>query len=198
MERIKDRLGDKSDRIEKIGYIGSNEDPQSLYGLMDEIGLRTATTDCQVSSEAQASSFGRGEVIERIIGFAENLTPIALIGPSGIGKTSAALTVLHHHRVKQRLGENPRFIRCDQFPATSTHLLSRPSKVTSADVETPRDFTPLHPFPSSREILVVLDNAESILDPRGTDAAKICGLVEELSRSETMSLYYVSDLYHSS
>ena len=70
---------------------------------MDEIGLRTAITDCQVSSEAQASSSGRGELIERIIGFAENLTPIALIGPSGICKTSAALTILHHHHVSSDL-----------------------------------------------------------------------------------------------
>ena len=117
---------------------------------------------------------------------------MALTGTGGIGKTSIALTVLNDDRIRRRFGDNRSFIRCDQLTASHTHFLRTLSEVIGAGVENPEDLSSLRRYLSSKEMIVVLDNAESVLGLPETSAQEIHMIVDELSQFGNICLIITS------
>lgn len=78
-------------------------------------------------------------------------------------------------------------MHCDEV-RSHHRFLHQLSKVTGAGIEDPPDLTALRPFLSSVNILLVLDNAETILDPDTPEALALYSAIEELSTIKTISL----------
>ena len=150
------------------------------------------TQQRQVYSSEPVACFGRNELIREVVGLAVNLESIALTGSGGIGKTSIALTVLHHDQIRKRFGDDRWFICCDQFPPSRANFLAQLSKTIGARVKNPEDLTSLQPSLSSKAILIILDNAESILDPGGKNAQEIYSVVDELCQLKTICFLITS------
>ena len=125
----------------------------------------------------QRAYFGRSELIEKVVGFAEDLKPVTLIGVGG-SKTSIALMVLRHERIKHRFVNNRGFTHCDRFQPARPRL-SRLSETIGAGMKTQR-ICLLYGHSCPQEMILLFDNAESILNPQKADARDTYAVVEEL------------------
>ena len=220
---MEDKLRDMADRVENMCFAGSNKE-KVLSELVDEI--RAAVSLLRVSGNswtglvmlahqptqsptsaptihdklpppAPKVFFGRSELVEMIVDLAERFMSIALTGTGGIGKTAIILTVLSDRRIRRQFGDSRSFIRCDRLIPSHMHFLRKLSEVTGAGVENPEDLSPLRSHLSSKEMIIVLDNAESILGLPETSAQEIHAIVDELSQFSNICLVITSRISNS-
>ena len=73
-----------------------------------------------------------------------------------------------------------------------THFLRKLSEAIGAGIENPEDLSPLRRHLSSKQMIIVLDNAESILGLPETSAQEIHAIVDELSEFSNICLVITS------
>ncbi|KAG8931305.1 hypothetical protein FRC02_002901 [Tulasnella sp. 418] len=148
--------------------------PGSLKHSLLAIDTSKSNQRCSILSTVMPPDpkiFGRREYIERAVELLF-LTPgarIAILGPGGMGKTSAALKVIHDSLVVERFGENRCWIPCEQ--ATSAPLfVELVAKSLNLPLSSSSDrLAEIIAFLKSSKVLYILlfDNLEAPWDIEG-------------------------------
>ena len=136
--------------------------------------------------KAPAHCFGRDVIIEDLLGFVERSASITLFGAGGIGKTTIALSLLHHDRIAERFGKHRHFMRCDGLANSLDSFLERLSSAIGA--RHLKDIGQLRTHLSHSPCILVLDGVESLLDPLASGAAEITRAIVEIGRRQNVCL----------
>ncbi|KAJ6552293.1 hypothetical protein DFH09DRAFT_1281037 [Mycena vulgaris] len=147
--------------------------------LSDEESSDVASSISKVFSTSQNSSsslsllpsapkifYGREfEVTAIVQAFGQGTPRIAILGAGGMGKTSLARAVLHHPDISRRYSQHCVFMTCDaassgvQLAALiAAHIGLKPGSNLTQEI--------LDHFASSAPSLLILDNLETIWEPR--------------------------------
>jgi AAA+ ATPase superfamily predicted ATPase len=126
---------------------------------------------------------------------------VALLGSGGIGKSSLAKAVINEQQVKDRFGVRRFFIRFDDILAsqiTYPTFLDRVARTLGVAIAS--DHGPILEYLEQQDVLLVLDNAETFLDPEApSDVSRIKQAIEEFGGVGTVSILLTSrskDLPH--
>ena len=141
-----------------------------------------------------ANRFPREEIVNEILDLTDQVASTALFGSIGIGKSSVALTLLHHNRSKVRFGRNRHFMRCDDLANSLEAFLERLSDAIGTSRNTDIDQLRSH-LESSPPLILVLDGVDSLLDPPTPEAQGISAAIEELGCCQNVCLVTTSRMY---
>jgi len=130
---------------------------------------------------APANTFGRDTIIDDLLGFAERFASVTLSGAGGIGKTTIALTLLHHDQIAAKFDKHRHFICCDDIANSLDSFLGRLSNTIGAHKAVDIGQLRSHLAVSPPRILV-LDGLDSIIDPLAPGSVEIATAIEEFGR----------------
>lgn len=178
----------------------SGSQPVGQNPAQDEQGLRpgekqedTLSRDSSLGGDspvksadlplAPANRFPREEAANEVLDLIERVGSVALFGPVGVGKTFLALDLLHHDRTKAKFGENRYFMPCGNLTNSLESFLERLSDTIGTNVAQ---------LQSSRPLIILLDGADSILDPLAPGSKDISTTIEEIGNYEHVCLLTTS------
>ena len=138
---------------------------------------------------APKNCFFREKILNKILDRTDQVTSVALLGPIGVGKSSIALTLLHHNRTKAKFGQRCYFMRCDDLTNSLGSFLERLSAIFHTDKRQ------LHAhLRSSPPFILLLDGVDFILDPLAPDSQGISATIQAFSGYESACLITTSRL----
>ena len=135
-----------------------------------------------------ANVFVRDAIIDDLLGFVERFASLTLFGAGGIGKSTIALTLLHHVRIVAKFGEYRHFVRCDGLVDSPDGFLGRLSHAIGASGVT-QLWSHLTLSPPR---LLVLDGVDFILDPLAPGATEVAAAIEEFGRYHNICILATS------
>jgi len=124
----------------------------------------------------------------------DQLASVALFGSIGIGKTSVALTLLHHNQTQTKFGTNRHFVRCDDLANSLGGFLECLCDSIRANRTTDVAQLRSH-LESSPPLMLLLDGADVILDPLAPEAKDISAAIEEFGSCENVCLVTTSRMH---
>jgi len=144
--------------------------------------------------QAPANYFSREEVTNEVLDLTDQVASTALFGSIGVGKSSVALTLLHHNRTKVKFGWNRHFMRCDDLTNSLGGFLERLSEAIGISRTTDIGQLRSH-LESSLPFILLLDGVDSILDPLAPEAEDIFATIEEFGCYQHVCLLTTSRMY---
>ncbi|VDB84620.1 unnamed protein product [Peniophora sp. CBMAI 1063] len=136
---------------------------------------------------APAIFHGRSEEVHHAVNLILYQAParVALLGPGGIGKTSIALSVIHHRRVTERYGEHRYFMSCEAV-TTAEGVLQGLAKIFGLKPDGGIDATPMNVLLShlvtQPALVLCLDNLETPWDVDGPGVEDLLENIANISR----------------
>ena len=137
------------------------------------------------------NSFSQGGILDQVLDLTDQVASTALFGSIGVGKSFAALTLLHHNRTMVKFGRNRHFMRCDNLANSLGGFLERLSDAigTSSTMDIGQLRSHLE---SSPPLILLLDGVDAILDPLAPEAGEILATIEEFGCYQNVCLLTTS------
>ena len=145
-----------------------NEAPRSPLESLPLPALPRAPTD----------RFSPEGILDQVLDLTDQVASTALFGPIGVGKSSAALNLLHHNRTIVKFGTNRHLMRCDSLTNSLEGFLECLSDAVGTSRTTDIEQLRSH-LESSPPLILLLDGVDAILDPLAPEAGEIFGTIEE-------------------
>ena len=132
--------------------------------------------------------------MDDILDLTDQVASTALFGSIGVGKSSVALSLLHHNRTEVKFGRNRHFMRCGDLTNSLDVFLERLSDAIGINRTTEIEQLRSH-LGSSPPLILLLDDVDSILDPLAPEAEDIFATIEEFGCYQHVCLLTTSRMY---